>query len=139
MLVEPDLDRRELAAALDRHHGLAPLALRFVPAGETAWCWLAGLRLAVFELVDGDPLDDRALADPGMAGRVARLVAAIHAATPAPAVPCPPSSGSRWRPTSWAAAWPPSTPRPVPPPTGWPPRRGRWSGHSAGPCSTWWD
>src|SRR5215218_10365789 len=90
MLVEPDLDRRELAAALDRHHGLAPLALRFVPAGETAWCWLAGLRLAVFELVDGDPLDDRALADPGMAGRVARLVAAIHAATPASAVPVPP-------------------------------------------------
>src|SRR5215218_7879357 len=145
MLVEPDLDRRELAAALDRHHGLAPLALRFVPAGETAWCyrltdrhggrwflklsrpaaadpdpaeaalvladalaeqglpvprprptrsgqpwcWLAGLGLAVFELVDGDPLDDRALADPGMAGRVARLVAAIHAATPAPAVPVP--------------------------------------------------
>jgi spectinomycin phosphotransferase len=145
MLVEPDLDRRELAAALDRHHGLAPLALRFVPAGETAWCyrltdrhggrwflklsrpaaadpdpaeatlmladalaeqglpvprprptrsgqpwcWLAGLRLAVFELVDGDPLDDRALADPGMAGRVARLVAAIHAANPAPAVPVP--------------------------------------------------
>src|SRR5215218_9208794 len=39
MLVEPDLDRRELAAALDRHHGLAPLALRFVPAGETAWCY----------------------------------------------------------------------------------------------------
>ena len=66
MLVEPDLDRRELAAALDRHHGLAPLALRFVPAGETAWCyrltddrggrWFLKLRVTVFELVDGDPL-----------------------------------------------------------------------------------
>ena len=41
------------------------------------------------ELVDGEPLDDRALADPGMAGRVARPVAAIHAATPALAVPVP--------------------------------------------------
>jgi hypothetical protein len=38
----------------------------------------------VFEPVDGEPLDDRALADPGTAGRVARLVAAIHAASPAP-------------------------------------------------------
>jgi hypothetical protein len=39
MLIEPDLDRRELAATLDRHHGLAPRTLRFVPAGETAWCY----------------------------------------------------------------------------------------------------
>jgi spectinomycin phosphotransferase len=145
MLVEPDLDHRVLAAALDRHYGLAARTLRFVPAGETAWCYrvtdesggrwflkltgpgaieparaelalaladalaelglpvprlrptrsrrrwcrLAGLRAAVFDLVDGEPLDDQVLADPGMAGRVARLVAAIHAATPALAVPVP--------------------------------------------------
>jgi Ser/Thr protein kinase RdoA (MazF antagonist) len=166
MLVEPDLDHRVLAAALDRHYGLAARTLRFVPAGETAWCYrvtdesggrwflkltgpgaieparaelalaladalaglglpvprlrptrsrrrwcrLAGLRAAVFDLVDGEPLDDRALADPGMAGRVARLVAAIHAATPAPA-----------------------------PSAGWPPRRGRWSGPAAGSCSPCWN
>ena len=145
MLVEPDLDRRALAATLDRHHGLAALTLEFVPAGETSWCyrvtddrggrwflklsrpgvieparaefaldlagaladlglpvprprptrsgrrwcWLDGLQVAVFELVDGDPLDDRALANPSMAGRVARLVAAVHAATPALPVPVP--------------------------------------------------
>jgi hypothetical protein len=28
------------------------------------WGWLGGLRVAIFELVDGDPLHDRALADP---------------------------------------------------------------------------
>lgn len=39
MLAEPDLDHRALAAALDEHHGLAPRTLRFVPAGETAWCY----------------------------------------------------------------------------------------------------
>jgi hypothetical protein len=37
-------------------------------------------------LVEPD-LDHRALADPGMAGQVARLVAAVHAATPALAMP----------------------------------------------------
>jgi spectinomycin phosphotransferase len=52
-------------------------------------CWLDGLRVTVFELVDGDPLDDRALADPGTAGQVARLVAAVHAATPGVSVPAP--------------------------------------------------
>jgi hypothetical protein len=111
MLVQPDLDRRVLAATLGRQYGLVARRLRFVPAGETAWCsrltddrggrwflklarpgaitparaefalelagalaelglpvprprptrsgrrWcrLDGLRLAVFELVDGDP------------------------------------------------------------------------------------
>jgi thiamine kinase-like enzyme len=45
--------------------------------------------VTVFEFVDGDPLDDRSLADPATARRVARLVAAIHAATPELAVPVP--------------------------------------------------
>jgi spectinomycin phosphotransferase len=141
MLVEPDLDHRALAAALYEHYGLAARTLRFIPAGETAWCYrltddrggrwflklarpgaidparaevalelaglglpvprprptrsgrwwcrLDGLRMAVFELVDGDPLDDRALAEPATARRVARLVAAIHAATPALTLPVP--------------------------------------------------
>jgi hypothetical protein len=63
MLVEPDLDRRMLAAVLDEHYGLAVRRLRFVPAGETAWCyrltddpggrWFLKLRVIVFELVDG--------------------------------------------------------------------------------------
>jgi hypothetical protein len=39
MLVEPDLDRRMLAAVLDEHYGLAVRRPRFVPAGETAWCY----------------------------------------------------------------------------------------------------
>ena len=30
-----------LAAALQRHYGLAAIAVRFIPAGETAWCYQA--------------------------------------------------------------------------------------------------
>jgi hypothetical protein len=143
--VEPDLDRAALAAALQRDYGLAASAVRFVPVGETAWCyqvtdeqggrwflklgrpgaieparaefalelgralaelglpvprpqptrggalwcWLGGLRLALFEFVDGAPLSDRDLSAAGLTERVAGLAAAIHGATGALAVPVP--------------------------------------------------
>jgi spectinomycin phosphotransferase len=145
MLVEPELDRAVLTAALHRHYGLAAGAVWFIPAGETAWCyrvaddrgrwwflklgrpgaieatraefalqlggalaglglpvprprptlagelwcWLDGLRVAVFEFIDGQPLSDRDLRVPGVASQAARLVAEIHTATPAVAVPVP--------------------------------------------------
>jgi spectinomycin phosphotransferase len=53
------------------------------------WCPVEGLRMAVFELVDGEPLGDQDLANAAVAQGVARLVAAIHAATPALRVPVP--------------------------------------------------
>jgi Ser/Thr protein kinase RdoA (MazF antagonist) len=53
------------------------------------WCWLDGLRVAVFEFADGEPPGDQDLHAPGVAKQVARLVAAVHAATPALAVPVP--------------------------------------------------
>jgi hypothetical protein len=40
MLVEPDLEMAALAAALEREYGLAASAVRFLPVGETAWCYL---------------------------------------------------------------------------------------------------
>jgi spectinomycin phosphotransferase len=145
MLVEPDLDKAVLAAALQRDYGLAASAVRFVPVGETAWCyqvtdeqggrwflklgrpgaieparaefalelgralaelglpvprpqptrggalwcWLGGLRLALFEFVDGAPLSDRDLSAAGLTERVAGLAAAVHGATGALAVPVP--------------------------------------------------
>jgi spectinomycin phosphotransferase len=145
MLVEPDLDRAVLTAALERHYGLAVSAVRFIPAGETAWCyrvtdergrrwflklgrpgaiepvraefalqlagaladqgvpvprprptragelwcWLEGLRVVVFEFIDGQPLGDQDLRVPRVARQAARLVAQIHAATPALAVRVP--------------------------------------------------
>jgi spectinomycin phosphotransferase len=145
MLVEPDLDRAMLAAALQREYGLTASVVRFIPAGETAWCyqvtdqrggrwflklgrpgaieparaefalqladaladlglpvprprptragalwcWLDGLRMAVFEFVDAEPLSDQGLRVPGSVRQAAHLVAAIHAATPALAVPVP--------------------------------------------------
>jgi len=145
MLIEPDLDRVELAAVLQRGYGLTATVVRFVPAGETSWCYqvtdqhggrwflklsrpgaiedaraefalqlcddlaglglpvprprptqagalwcrLDGLRVAVFELIDGQPLSDQDLRVPGVARQTARLVAAVHAATPALAVPVP--------------------------------------------------
>jgi spectinomycin phosphotransferase len=145
MLVEPDLDRAVLAAALQRDYGLAASAMRFIPVGETAWCyqvtneqggrwfvklgrpgaieparaefalelgrtlaelglpvprpeatrdgalwcWLGGLRLAVFEFVDGAPLSDQDLSAAGLTERVAGLAAGIHGATGVLAVPVP--------------------------------------------------
>jgi spectinomycin phosphotransferase len=145
MLVEPDLDHAALAAALQRGYGLTASVVRFVPAGETAWCyqvtderggrwflklgrpgaiegaraelalqlchaladlglpvpgprstqsgelwcWLDGLRVAVFEFIDGQPLSDQDLHLPEVARQAARLVAAVHAATPALEVPFP--------------------------------------------------
>jgi len=145
MLVEPDLERGVLAAALQRHYGLAASAVRFIPAGETAWCyqatderggrwflklgrpgaieparaefalrlagalaglglpvprpqptrtgelwcWLDGLRVAVSEFVDGEPASDQDLRAAGVTRQAARLVAAVHAATPALAVRIP--------------------------------------------------
>jgi Ser/Thr protein kinase RdoA (MazF antagonist) len=145
MLAEPDLDWEVVAAALQRHYGLATSAVRFIPAGETAWCyqvtdedggrwflklgrpggieqaraefalrlggalaglglpvprprptragelwcWLEGLRVAVFELIDGQPLSDQDLRVPGVARQAARLVAGVHAATPVLAVRIP--------------------------------------------------
>jgi Ser/Thr protein kinase RdoA (MazF antagonist) len=145
MLVEPDLDHAVLAAALDRDYGLTVATLRFVPAGETSWCyevtdarggrwflkltrpgtiaparaefalrlagaladldvpaprtrptrsgklwsWLEGFRVALFELVDGEPLGDQELREPTLASQVASLVATVHAAAPALAVAVP--------------------------------------------------
>jgi spectinomycin phosphotransferase len=57
-------------------------------AGEL-WCWLDGLRVAVFEFIDGEPLGDQDLRVAGVASQAARLVAEVHAATPALAVPVP--------------------------------------------------
>jgi len=145
MLVEPDLDRAALAAVLHRGYGLTASVVRFVPAGETSWCYqvtdqhggrwflklsrpgaiegpraeftlqlcdalaglglpvprprptqagelwcrLDGLRVAVFEFIDGQPLSDQDLGVPEVARQTARLVAAVHAATPALAMPIP--------------------------------------------------
>jgi spectinomycin phosphotransferase len=43
--------------------------------------------VALFELVDGEPLGDHELRDPTLSRQVASLVATVHAATPALAVP----------------------------------------------------
>jgi spectinomycin phosphotransferase len=145
MLVEPNLDRAALADSLKRGYGLTAGVVRFVPAGETSWCyqvtdergrrwflklgrpgameaervefalqlcdvlaglgllvprprptqagelwcWMDGLRVAVFGFIDGRPLSDQDLRVPAMARQTARLIAAVHAATPALAVPVP--------------------------------------------------
>ena len=39
MLLEPDLDKSALVAALQCEHGLVASAVRFLPVGETAWCY----------------------------------------------------------------------------------------------------
>jgi spectinomycin phosphotransferase len=145
MLVEPDLDRAVLATALRRDYGLVASAVRFIPVGETAWCyqvidergerwfvklgrpgaieparaefalelgrglaelglpvprpqatrggawwcWLGGLRLAVFEFIDGEPLSDQDVSAAGLTERVAGLAAAVHGATGALGMPVP--------------------------------------------------
>jgi hypothetical protein len=145
MLVEPYLDTAALVAALRRDYGLAASAVRFIPVGETAWCyqvtdeqggrwflklgrpdateparadfalrlgraladlglpvprpqvaqggalwsWLRGLRLALFEFVDGEPLSDQDLSAAGLTDLVASLTAAIHGATRALPAPVP--------------------------------------------------
>jgi spectinomycin phosphotransferase len=145
MLVEPDLDRAVLATSLRRDYGLAASTMRFLPAGETAWCyqltderggrwflklgrpgaiepargefalrlgrvlaelglpvprpeatqggalwsWLGGLRLALFEFVDGQPLSDHDVLAAGLTERVAGLAAAVHRATGALGMPVP--------------------------------------------------
>jgi spectinomycin phosphotransferase len=145
MLVEPDLDRAALAAALQRDYGLAASAVRFIPVGETSWCyqviderggwwfvklgrpgaieparaefalqlgrvlaelglpvprpqatrggawwcWLGGLRLTVFEFVDGEPLSDQDVSAAGLTERVAGLAAGVHGATGALGIPVP--------------------------------------------------
>lgn len=41
MLVEPAVDGVVVAGALERGYGRIANAVRFVPAGETAWCFTA--------------------------------------------------------------------------------------------------
>jgi len=145
MLAEPELDRALLAAALQREYGLAARAVRFIPVGETAWCyqvtdegggrwflklgrpgaieparaelalrlggvlaelglpvprpqatragalwcWLGGLRVAVFEFIDGGSLSDQDMSAAGLTERVAGLAAGIHGATGALGIPVP--------------------------------------------------
>jgi hypothetical protein len=60
------------------------------------WSRLEGLRLAVFEFVDGERLSDRELSAAGTVDQVAELVAAIHAATPALAMPVPAETFGVW-------------------------------------------
>jgi spectinomycin phosphotransferase len=68
--------------------GLPVPRIRATQAGQL-WCWLDGLRVAVFEFIDGQPLSDQDLRLPELARGVARLVAAVHAATSTLAVPVP--------------------------------------------------
>jgi spectinomycin phosphotransferase len=145
VLVEPAVDGVVVAGALERGYGRIANAVRFVPAGETAWCftasddlgarwfiklarpgvlapariefagavsraladlglpvprplptlagalacWLDGLRMAVFEFVDGAPLAEADLRSPQVMRQVARLVARVHRSTAALTVPIP--------------------------------------------------
>jgi spectinomycin phosphotransferase len=81
--------RAEFALQLGR--ALAELGLP-VPRPQATrdgawWCWLGGLRLALFEFIDGQPLSDQDLSAARLTERVAGLAAAIHGATGALAVP----------------------------------------------------
>jgi spectinomycin phosphotransferase len=145
MLVEPDLDTAALVAALRRDYGLVARAVRFLPVGETAWCyqvtdeqggqwflklgrpgaieparaefalqlgqvlaeqglpvprpqptrdgawwcWVGGLRLALFAFIDGQPLSDQDLWAAELTDQVAGRAAAVHGATGALALPIP--------------------------------------------------
>src|SRR5215213_2557648 len=60
------------------------------------WSRVEGLRLAVFEFVDGAPLPDHELWAAGTVDQVAQLVAAIHGATPALAMPVPAERFTVW-------------------------------------------
>jgi spectinomycin phosphotransferase len=53
------------------------------------WCWLGGLRLALFEFIDGEPLSDYDLSAAGLAERVGGLAAGVHGATGALGLPVP--------------------------------------------------
>jgi aminoglycoside phosphotransferase (APT) family kinase protein len=145
VLVEPTVDGVVVAGAFEREYGRIAHAVRFIPAGETAWCfaaiddvgarwfikltrpdalaparvefagavsraladlglpvprplatltgalgcWLDGLQMAVFEFVDGVSLTDEDLRRPQLMRQVALLVAAVHRATSAMALPIP--------------------------------------------------
>jgi spectinomycin phosphotransferase len=83
--------RAEFALQLGRT--LAELGLpvpRPQPTRDGAWwCWLGGLRLVLFEFIDGQPLSDQDLSAAELTEQVAGLAAAIHGATGALAVPVP--------------------------------------------------
>jgi Ser/Thr protein kinase RdoA (MazF antagonist) len=93
-----DAVRAELALRLGR--ALADLGLSvprpMLTRSGALRSRLEGLRLAVFEFVDGEPLGDRELSAAGTVDLVARLVAAIHAATPALAMPVPAETFTVW-------------------------------------------
>jgi Ser/Thr protein kinase RdoA (MazF antagonist) len=90
--------RAEFALRLGR--ALADLGLPvprpMLTRSGALWSRLEGLRLAVFEFVDGEPLGDHELSAAGALDQVAQLVAAIHAATPTLAMPAPAETFTVW-------------------------------------------
>jgi Ser/Thr protein kinase RdoA (MazF antagonist) len=90
--------RAEFALRLGR--ALADLGLPvprpMLTRSGALWSRLQGLRLAVFEFVDGEPLTDRELWAAGTVDQVAELVAAIHAAAPALGMPVPAETFTVW-------------------------------------------
>jgi len=93
-----DAARAELALRLGR--ALADLGLPvprpIMTRSGALWSRVEGLRLAVFEFVDGAPLPDHELWAAGTVDQVAQLVAAIHGATPALAMPVPAERFTVW-------------------------------------------
>jgi spectinomycin phosphotransferase len=73
-----------------------PVPRPMLTGSGALWSRLQGLRLAVLEFVDGEPLTDHDLSAAGTVGQVAELVAAIHAATPALAMPVPAETFAVW-------------------------------------------
>jgi spectinomycin phosphotransferase len=73
-----------------------PVPRPMLTCSGALWSRLEGLRLAVFEFVDGEPLSDHELSAAGTVDQVAELVAAIHAATPALAMPVPAETFTVW-------------------------------------------
>ncbi|HEU4399492.1 MAG TPA: phosphotransferase, partial [Actinomycetota bacterium] len=93
--------------------------------GGALWCWLGGLRLALFEFVDGRPLSDRDLSAAGLTERVAGLAAGVHGATGALAVPVPfAETFEVW--TDGLRGCLAELEQASAARTGWLPRRGRW-------------